>query len=254
MSIPGEPVWVELNTPDMEKAQAFYGALFGWLFEDEGLDYGHYNTVRLGDEMVAGAMEIHPDIADAAPSFVVYLGARDVRATAARAETAGARITVPPMDIPGRGAMAYLQDPTGAHLGLWEGERIRMEARDKPGALTWWELMTGDYDAARTFYGDVFGIDIHPLGVQSQPFQYSTFGQGDGMLAGMCDASTIVGDGLPSYWRVYVQVADVDANVEKVRDLGGQLLDGPVDSPFGRVATVADDQGAQFQLIDDNPL
>ncbi|RMB61925.1 VOC family protein [Tessaracoccus antarcticus] len=254
MIIPGEPVWVELNTPDMEKAEAFYGALFGWLFEDEGLDYGHYNTVRLGDELVAGAMELHPDLTNSPPSFAVYLAASDVPATSARAEAAGARVTVAPMEIPGRCTMAYLQDPTGAHVGLWEGDQVRVEARDKPGGFTWWELMTGDYGAAVAFYGDVFGMDIHPLGAQSEPFQYSTFGQGDGLLAGICDAATIVSDEVPSHWRVYVQVVDVDSSVEKVRSLGGTLLDGPVDSPFGRVATVADDQGAQFQLIDANPL
>ncbi len=252
MSIAGEPVWVELNTPNMEKAEAFYGALFGWRFEDEGLDYGHYNTVRLGKEMLAGAMEIHPDNSDVPPSFAVYLAARDVHATAARAEAAGARVTVAPVDIPGRGTMAYLQDPTGAHVGIWEGDDVRTEARDKPGGLTWWELMTGDYAAAIDFYGDVFGIDIHPLGAQSQPFQYSTFGQGDGLLAGICDAATIVSEETPSWWRVYVQVVDVDDAVEKLRSLGGSLLDGPVDSPFGRVATVADDQGAMFQLVDAN--
>ena len=36
---------------------------------------------------------------------------------------------------------------------------------------------------------------------------------------------------------------------ERVRELGGALLDGPIDSPFGRVATVADPEGASFQII-----
>ncbi|MGV8846623.1 VOC family protein [Tessaracoccus sp.] len=253
MSIPGEPVWVELNTPDMEKASAFYGSLFGWTFEDEGLDFGHYNTIRLGTGMVAGAMEIHPDVPGVPPSFTVYLAARDVHETAERATAAGGRVTVGPTEIPGRGTMAYVQDPTGAHVGLWEGEAVRMEIRDRPGAMTWWELMTGDYAAAVAFYGDVFGMDIHPLGVQSEPFQYSTFGQGNGLLAGICDASAIVTEEQPSSWRVYVQVEDVDAAINTVRSLGGSLIDGPVDSPFGRVATVSDDQAATFQLIDSNP-
>ena len=254
MTIPGEPAWVELNVPDMQKAIAFYGALFGWRFQDEGLDYGHYNTVRLGEDVVAGAMEIHPDLTDAPASFGTYLAAHDVGATVERAKAAGARVTVEPVEIPGRGTMAFLLDPTGAQVGLWEGDEVRMEARDTPGGLTWWELMTSDYDAARQFYADVFGIDIHPLGGQSVPFQYSTFGRGEGLLAGICDASSITSDESPSHWRIYVQVVDVDETLQKVQDLGGQLLDGPVDSPFGRMATVADDQGTRFQVIDANPL
>ncbi|GAB2478006.1 hypothetical protein GCM10027030_10340 [Luteococcus sediminum] len=53
---------------------------------------------------------------------------------------------------------------------------------------------------------------------------------------------------MPSYWRMYLCVEDADATIEKVKELGGSLLDGPMDSLFGRVATVADPQGAQFQI------
>ena len=43
--------------------------------------------------------------------------------------------------------------------------------------------------------------------------------------------------------------ADLDGDIHRLRGLDGAVLDGPVDSPHGRVATVADPQGASFQLL-----
>ena len=48
---------------------------------------------------------------------------------------------------------------------------------------------------------------------------------------------------------MYFGVEDVDAALSTVTRLGGTVLDGPMDSPFGRLATVADPQGASFQII-----
>ena len=39
-----------------------------------------------------------------------------------------------------------------------------------------------------------------------------------------------------------------DASLAKVKELGGKIIDGPDDSPFGRIATIADPSGAQLQL------
>lgn len=54
---------------------------------------------------------------------------------------------------------------------------------------------------------------------------------------------------MPSYWRLYIGVDNTDESLEKLKELGGTVLDGPEDSPFGRLATVQDPQGASFQII-----
>ena len=51
-----------------------------------------------------------------------------------------------------------------------------------------------------------------------------------------------------SFWRIYFCVEDCDATVDRVKELGGALLDGPIDAPFGRIATLADPTGASFQV------
>ena len=78
----------------MEATRAFYGALFGWTFEDAGADFGHYNTMFLNGVPVAGAMQnadaaagMPEDMTDTALGnyWTVYLSTDDIHALAARA-------------------------------------------------------------------------------------------------------------------------------------------------------------------------
>lgn len=52
----GDPIWIDLGTDNMDAAAKFYGELFGWTFNDQGADYGHYHMITLGDRPVGGAM------------------------------------------------------------------------------------------------------------------------------------------------------------------------------------------------------
>ena len=57
-------------------------------------------------------------------------------------------------------------------------------------------------------------------------------------------------DDTPTAYQVYFAVGDCDDAAAAVRRLGGQVLAEPAESPFGRSAAVADDQGARFSVID----
>jgi predicted enzyme related to lactoylglutathione lyase len=48
---------------------------------------------------------------------------------------------------------------------------------------------------------------------------------------------------------VYFQVADVEAALTAVREHGGTVLDGPSDTPYGRMAHVLDPEGAPIALF-----
>ena len=253
MPIPGEPVWLELQTTDMAKAKAFYGSLFGWEFADSGADFGHYHMVACAGKVIGGAMTKDPTMTFP-DSIAVYLSAADVDATVAAASEHGATVVVPPMQVGDQGKMAFLIDPTKGAVGLWQGQDLTgFEGMQTPGAPCWFELMTNDYATAVAFYRDVFEWDVHPMGPQGGQWQYSTLGQDAGAKAGICDASAYVAADGVSFWRVYYGAASCDATVEKLIALGGRLLDGPTDTPFGRIATVTDDQGAMFQLMQELP-
>ena len=54
---------------------------------------------------------------------------------------------------------------------------------------------------------------------------------------------------VPAAWTAYLQVADVDAAVAKVTELGGSVVRPLQDTPYGRIGVVADNHGASFALI-----
>ncbi|MCY0725819.1 hypothetical protein OVW19_29185, partial [Klebsiella pneumoniae] len=73
---------------------------------------------RLGDEPVAGGMEMNPMVPAEVPSYwMPYFEAADIDATFAKALELGAREMVPPQPYPG-GRFAILSDPQGATFGI----------------------------------------------------------------------------------------------------------------------------------------
>lgn len=79
--------------------------------------------------------------------------------------------------------------------------------------------------------------------------RYVTDAAGDDASAGLFDAAAFLPAEAPSHWRVYFAVPDTDAAVEKVLALGGAVVEPAQDSPYGRVAAVADDLGGTFMVI-----
>src|SRR3954451_13140079 len=111
-------VWDELGTQDVEGAERFYGAVFGWTTEDMGEDYGGYKIFKSGEDRIAGLMKM-PD--PSMPSqWVFYVYSDDVDATVAKAKELGAFAVVEGMDIPAVGRIAVLGDPQGAAFGVFK--------------------------------------------------------------------------------------------------------------------------------------
>lgn len=109
-------VWDELGTQDVEGAERFYNAVFGWATEDMGEEYGGYKVFKLGETRVAGLMKM-PD--PSAPSlWAPYVAVEDADATAAKAKELGAEVLLDLMDVPNVGRIAYLKDPAGAIFGI----------------------------------------------------------------------------------------------------------------------------------------
>ena len=60
---PGEPIWVDLSTPDVQKSIEFYGALFGWTFASASIAEQpgeSYTTIRRGGRPIGGLLELTP--------------------------------------------------------------------------------------------------------------------------------------------------------------------------------------------------
>lgn len=264
MARTGTPAWIDLGTHPIDEAVSFYSQAFGWTVPEGNPEFGGYRMAESGGAPVAGMMSslMGPDGEADEPQYptwwTVYLAVEDCAAATRAAVAAGGSIAVPTMEIAGLGAMAVVMDPSGAAVGLWEGREFGgVEFTGQPGSPVWFELMTTDFDAASPFYQQVFGWQLAYMGEDGEAtegaadsgIRYATNFPGDQASAGICEAGSFLPEAVPSFWRAYLGVADTDQAIETITGLGGAVTDGPMDSPFGRVATVEDPQGGMFQIV-----
>jgi uncharacterized protein len=245
----GVPCWTDLFTSDVAGSRRFYGELFGWEALAPSPEFGGYFMFARDGVPVAGAMGGRPDV-PATNTWSVYLATDDLAKTVETAAAEGAEITVAPMAVADVGSQAILVDPTGARFGAWQaGTFPGFTVLDEPGTPSWFELFTRDHPRAVAFYRSVFGWDTVVNG-DTDEFRYTSVHDqaSDQDVAGVMDARLFLPEGVGSYWSVYWRVADVDATVAAVNRLGGAVIDEAVDTPYGRLATVADPAGAPFKL------
>ncbi len=107
--------------------------------------------------------------------------------------------------------------------------------------------MSRDFDGGKTFYAAVFGYEYGDM--SGDGFSYATFKVDGTDVGGIGDLHA----GVPAGWRVYFGAADTDASVARVQVNGGSVIREPIDHPYGRMSTVADDQGAVFSLLGVTP-
>jgi predicted enzyme related to lactoylglutathione lyase len=114
--------WNDLVTPDPDAAASFYGALFGWTFE-EIPDAGGYRVIRNGERSNGGVMPLDPERMgpETPPSWMPYFGHEDVDRLVGEIGSMGGQVFNGPMRMP-QGAVAILGDPQGAVFAVWTGQ------------------------------------------------------------------------------------------------------------------------------------
>lgn len=250
----GVPSWVDLSTTDVEGAKQFYGAVFGWDAVDVPTDQGiPYTMLSKNGKVVAGMGPLPPDQAAAGrpPMWNSYVNVDSVDDTIAKVTEAGGSVVMPAMDVMDTGRMAFMTDPTGAAIGLWEpGTHKGAELVNEHGTLFWNELVTDDTAAAGEFYTSVFGWRAETAEMPNGP--YTSF-WADGNVEGHAAAGMLGKTEdmqFPNSWSVYFAVDDVEDTLQTVKDNGGQVLMQPMDVPqVGRFAVVQDPQGAVMTVM-----
>lgn len=117
---PGALSWNELNTRDREGAKAFYGAVFGWTFDDVEFEgAGGYTTINLGGNPVGGILDMtERGVPEQVPAhWQVYFAVEDTDAAIDQVKQAGGSVMVEPIDIPA-GRFSILVDPHGASFAV----------------------------------------------------------------------------------------------------------------------------------------
>jgi uncharacterized glyoxalase superfamily protein PhnB len=197
--------------------------------------------VGIGDAvlMFAEPSELYPDVPVAAPagtthSHTLHLQVDDVDAVTRRAAARGATVEREPRDEPyGRGSVII--DPFGHRWMLLRppGRATRLAHGD----VSYVTLVVDDDEAAKAFYGAVFGWQWE---AGSVPNAWGPVGKGD--------RYGIWGDrGQPPGVQVCYRVSGIEAAVERVRAAGGQAREIER-KPYGLLVECTDNQGMRFQL------
>ena len=110
--------------------------------------------------------------------------------------------------------------------------------------FVWYDVTAaaGDADRVREFYGTLLGWTIGP---DTNPGPYNGWVMdGDRPWASVIEA----GAATAGRWIPYIQVADLDAAVDKATSLGATVVAGATDGPAGTAVTIADPGGAIVAL------
>lgn len=255
MNRPGDFIWYELLTRDIDAAAAFYGDVIGWTVQGSGTPGIDYRLFVAPDgQPVAGLMKM-PDPMPA-PIWLGYVAVDNVDAATADFVGAGAVQHMPPTTMAGIGRMAMVTDPQHAALYLMRSDKPAPSTafcgsdHATPGHFVWNELTAPEQDRAIAFYADRFGwrqdgaLPMGPLGDYKFLYNGTTcIGAAMGMVP-----NGQVG------WQYYALVGDIDAATARIVAGGGQVLQGPDEIPGGSFSVVASDpMGTRFGLVGARP-
>ncbi len=122
MTTPGAAGWIGHSGPDQAKAQAFYREGVGWQVREMPMQDGSsYSALVVGETPIGG----FSPVPEAEGAWTIFVTVADVDAATQRATDLGGTVMAPPMDMPGVGRMATLQDPQGARFALITYESMR---------------------------------------------------------------------------------------------------------------------------------
>jgi uncharacterized protein len=246
---PGSFCLVGLATSDRDAASAFYAELFGWDAANVGTgEGGGFALLRREGVDVAVLYRQTPQAraAGVAPHWTVFVSVEDAYATAALAgELGGAAMFRDPFDVLDEGRVAALRDPMGATVSLWQ-PRSRTGAGiiGDVGAWCWTELTTTDVGRSRSFYRELLG------------WHYGSDGSGQmtiwtaGGRQGGIRAQERAERGVPPRWLPYFGVESVAGAQGRAEQAGGRVREPCRNGKFGRVAVLADPQGAEFGVLE----
>jgi predicted enzyme related to lactoylglutathione lyase len=245
----GRFAWYELMTTDTASAKAFYAEVVGWGAQDVSTPDLGYTLFTAGKAPVGGLMELPAEARKrgATPRWMGYVAVDDVDAAARRIKRLGGTVYVRPTNT-NIGRISVVADPQNAVLALVAGLKPGVQQAaglGEPGHVGWHELLADDWKKAFAFYGELFGW--RKADEETGPSEkYQLFAAGGQTMGGMFTKRPM--EPFP-FWLYYFNIDDIDAAIERVKNDGGQIFEGPLELPDGSwIARCRDPQGAGFAL------
>ncbi|MCT2590636.1 VOC family protein [Streptomyces sp. N2-109] len=245
----GTPCWASLRVHGLSASQIFYRELLGWEFQPGTGQPSPYVRAFAEGRQVADLGELARASGRQPTAWLPYLASDDADATADLIRECCGTVAVGPLKVPG-GRLAIASDPGGASFGVWQPTASQLPGTSAEGSLgtpVWHQLLTRETRRVQGFYSAVFGYETEQPGIAaSGSLTLCLEGQAVAGVHGM--GSELPRDRGP-YWETYFAVEDPDAAADQAKQLGGEVLCGPRDSPYGRLARLADPEGAPFGVL-----
>ncbi len=121
--------------------------------------------------------------------------------------------------------------------------------KHKSGSFSWIELSTTDQNAAKVFYGSLFGwaVNDSPMGPDDFYSIFKVKGRDVGAACAMRPEQRSMG--VPPHWMIYITVDSADAAATRAAQLGGKVLAPAFDvMDIGRMSVLQDPTGAIFSV------
>ena len=248
MTDQGRFIWYEIMSTDPAGSIDFYTQLVGWAHQKFPGDIP-YHLFMLGDDPVAGCMQLPEEAREqGAPThWLGYIHVDDISATVSQARELGANI-LHEMELPEIGKVAVLMDPQGAVVGFYQPVSAPRANRDAAiGEFAWNELATIDLDAAWSFYSTLFAWEIsNDMDLGEDHGTYRIFSVNGREVGGMWKKP----EQMPvAAWLYYAEVGSCDIAAAQISELGGTIVNGPMQVPGGDyIVQTTDPQGGFFAL------
>jgi uncharacterized protein len=240
---------VGLATSDPAGATTFYARLFEWHSENLPVgELGTYTVLRRDGSEVAILYRQTREAraAQAAPHWTPFVSVENADASALRAQELGGVLLRGPLDLADGGRVAALRDPTGGIVSFWQPRsKAGAELVNTIGALSWLELATTAVSVAMSFYGRLLGWEF-----ETGPDGYTMITNAGSRIGTIGECTGPAG---VSGWVPYFGVERAEEAQRKATRHGGRPVTPPTATPVGRVATLADPQGAAFAVLERSP-
>jgi uncharacterized protein len=252
----GSFCWVELATTDQAAAKKFYTQLFDWRINDVPIGPDSYYTMLQieGKDVAALHQQSKEEQSQRVPPhWMTYVAVASADESVSKASSLGGKVILAAFDVFDAGRMAVLQDPTGAIFSVWQGRKHKGTGiSGVAGTLCWADLSTPDPQRASLFYSDLFGWKIVKED-EDPSHNYIHIVNGEEFIGGIPPAAHR-NPTTPPHWLPYFAVTDCDVTAAKAKQLGATFHLAPMTMEnVGRMAVLADPQGAVFAIFQATP-
>lgn len=242
--------WINVMTPEAERARAFFGRLFGWTYgEMPGVPGGQ--LILAGGRTAGALMDLA--VANMPPGTPAVIGVlvkvESADDAVAKVNSLGGRAE-PAFDVLDNGRMAMCNDPNGAIFAVWQPKKQAGMDVDSHthGAPGWFETLTSDVGRAVAFYKALFGWTAEEQ--QMPGMTYTLFKLDQVPVAGAMSILPHMGN-VPPHWAMSFTVNNADETARLGVELGATLCIPVSEIPgVGRFAMLKSPQGVSFQITE----